>query len=73
MNPIDDALMEIATCCAVVLLDASRQIVLYRALDASALPSLCRAGHLPYVMGEGNKKLSSATPSRTFCCTRPPA
>ena len=40
-----------------------RQIALYRALiDIGVAESVPEFGHLPYVMGEGNKKLSKRDP-----------
>ncbi|PJN42295.1 glutamate--tRNA ligase [Streptomyces sp. CB02959] len=65
VNPIDDALMGITHVLRGedLLSSTPRQIALYRALIelglASAVPAF---GHLPYVMGEGNKKLSKRDP-----------
>ena len=40
-----------------------RQIALYRALiDIGVADAIPQFGHLPYVMGEGNKKLSKRDP-----------
>ncbi|MBC7518081.1 MAG: glutamate--tRNA ligase [Microbacteriaceae bacterium] len=65
VNPVDDALMGITHVLRGedLLSSTPRQIALYHALIeigvASAIP---RFGHLPYVMGEGNKKLSKRDP-----------
>ena len=65
VNPVDDALMEITHVLRGedLLSSTPRQIALYQALEevgiAKATP---RFGHLPYVMGEGNKKLSKRDP-----------
>ncbi|MCE4944852.1 MULTISPECIES: glutamate--tRNA ligase [Streptomyces] len=65
VNPVDDALMGITHVLRGedLLSSTPRQIALYRALIelglASAIPAF---GHLPYVMGEGNKKLSKRDP-----------
>ena len=46
-----------------LLSSTPRQIVLYRALEAIGVAKFMpRFGHLPYVMGEGNKKLSKRDP-----------
>ena len=66
VNPVDDALMEITHVLRGedLLSSTPRQIALYDALRrASASPTATpRFGHLPYVMGEGNKKLSKRDP-----------
>ncbi|WP_418063589.1 glutamate--tRNA ligase [Pimelobacter simplex] len=65
VNPVDDALMEITHVLRGedLLSSTPRQIALYAALQevgiAKATPQF---GHLPYVMGEGNKKLSKRDP-----------
>lgn len=65
VNPVDDALMGITHVLRGedLLSSTPRQIALYRALleigVASVVPEF---GHLPYVMGEGNKKLSKRDP-----------
>ncbi len=65
VNPVDDALMEITHVLRGedLLSSTPRQLALYEALTelgiAKAVP---RFGHLPYVMGEGNKKLRQARP-----------
>jgi glutamyl-tRNA synthetase len=64
-NPVDDALMEITHVLRGedLLSSTPRQLVLHRALVeigvSQAVPAF---GHLPYVMGEGNKKLSKRDP-----------
>lgn len=65
VNPIDDALMEITHILRGedLLSSTPRQIVLYRALEELGIAKFMpRFGHLPYVMGEGNKKLSKRDP-----------
>ena len=65
VNPVDDALMEITHVLRGedLLPSTPRQIALYEALDrigvAKQVPTF---GHLPFVMGEGNKKLSKRDP-----------
>jgi glutamyl-tRNA synthetase len=61
VNPVDDALMEITHVLRGedLLSSTPRQIALYRALDSIGVGSgVPRFGHLPIVMGEGNKRLS---------------
>jgi glutamyl-tRNA synthetase len=67
VNPVDDALMEITHVLRGedLLSSTPRQIALYEALaqigvGTGATPLF---GHLPYVMGEGNKKLSKRDPT----------
>ncbi len=65
VNPVDDALMEITHVLRGedLLSSTPRQIALYRALHAVGVAQHMPAfGHLPYVMGEGNKKLSKRDP-----------
>jgi glutamyl-tRNA synthetase len=65
VNPVDDALMEITHVLRGedLLSSTPRQIALYRALYAVGIAQRMPAfGHLPYVMGEGNKKLSKRDP-----------
>lgn len=65
VNPVDDALMGITHVLRGedLLSSTPRQIVLYRALlDLGVAAVLPLFGHLPYVMGEGNKKLSKREP-----------
>ncbi|MFD5558844.1 glutamate--tRNA ligase [Streptomyces sp. NPDC127068] len=69
VNPVDDALMGITHVLRGedLLSSTPRQIALYRALIglglAEAIPDF---GHLPYVMGEGNKKLSKRDPQSSL-------
>ncbi|MFG2227035.1 glutamate--tRNA ligase [Streptomyces sp. NPDC048644] len=69
VNPVDDALMEITHVLRGedLLSSTPRQIALYRALIelgfAKEIPAF---GHLPYVMGEGNKKLSKRDPQASL-------
>ncbi|CAN5218024.1 glutamate--tRNA ligase [soil metagenome] len=65
VNPIDDALMGITHVLRGedLLSSTPRQVVLYRALLELGVATVMPAfGHLPYVMGEGNKKLSKRDP-----------
>jgi glutamyl-tRNA synthetase len=65
VNPVDDALMRITHVLRGedLLPSTPRQIVLYRALiDVGVADAVPQFGHLPYVMGEGNRKLSKRDP-----------
>lgn len=65
VNPVDDALMGITHVLRGedLLSSTPRQIALHSALVELGLePAIPRFGHLPYVMGEGNKKLSKRDP-----------
>lgn len=65
VNPVDDALMGITQVLRGedLLSSTPRQIALYRALmDVGVAEFIPEFGHLPYVMGEGNKKLSKRDP-----------
>lgn len=65
VNPVDDALMGITHVLRGedLLSSTPRQIALYTALVEIGLAEFVpRFGHLPYVMGEGNKKLSKRDP-----------
>ena len=65
VNPVDDALMGITHVLRGedLLSSTPRQIVLYEALkDIGVADFTPEFGHLPYVMGEGNKKLSKRDP-----------
>ncbi len=65
VNPVDDALMEITHVLRGedLLSSTPRQVALYQALEEVGIASFTpRFGHLPYVMGEGNKKLSKRDP-----------
>ncbi|WP_207454795.1 glutamate--tRNA ligase [Desertivibrio insolitus] len=65
VNPVDDALMGITHVLRGedLLSSTPRQIALYTALiEIGVTDVIPRFGHLPYVMGEGNKKLSKRDP-----------
>ena len=66
VNPVDDALMEITHVLRGedLLSSTPRQIALYEALGEIGIGDGTppRFGHLPYVMGQGNKKLSKRDP-----------
>ena len=65
VNPVDDALMGITHVLRGedLLSSTPRQIALYTALiEIGLTDAIPRFGHLPYVMGEGNKKLSKRDP-----------
>ncbi len=65
VNPVDDALMGVTHVLRGedLLSSTPRQIALYYALiDIGVTSFVPRFGHLPYVMGEGNKKLSKRDP-----------
>ncbi|NYH81068.1 glutamyl-tRNA synthetase [Actinopolyspora biskrensis] len=64
-NPVDDALMGITHVLRGedLLSSTPRQIALYEALQRVGITDATpRFGHLPFVMGEGNKKLSKRDP-----------
>jgi glutamyl-tRNA synthetase len=65
VNPVDDALMGITDVLRGedLLPSTPRQLALYKALtDIGVASGTPRFGHLPYVTGEGNKKLSKRDP-----------
>jgi glutamyl-tRNA synthetase len=66
VNPVDDALMRITHVLRGedLLSSTPRQIALYEALAEIGIGngSTPKFGHLPFVMGEGNKKLSKRDP-----------
>jgi glutamyl-tRNA synthetase len=69
VNPVDDALMEITHVLRGedLLSSTPRQIALYEALiDIGVATAVPVFGHLPYVMGEGNKKLSKRDPEASL-------
>ncbi|MFG2282150.1 glutamate--tRNA ligase [Streptomyces asoensis] len=69
VNPVDDALMEITHVLRGedLLSSTPRQIALYRALiELGVAKGTPAFGHLPYVMGEGNKKLSKRDPESSL-------
>ena len=65
VNPVDDALMRITHVLRGedLLSSTPRQIALYHALHAIGVAGFIpKFAHLPFVMGEGNKKLSKRDP-----------
>jgi glutamyl-tRNA synthetase len=73
VNPVDDALMEITHVLRGedLLPSTPRQIALYAALmDIGVAQRVPEFGHLPYVMGEGNKKLSKRDPESSLLMYR---
>ncbi|QEE60926.1 glutamate--tRNA ligase [Salinibacterium sp. dk2585] len=65
VNPVDDALMGITHVLRGedLLSSTPRQIALYSALiEVGVTDAIPQFGHLPFVMGEGNKKLSKRDP-----------
>lgn len=73
VNPVDDALMKITHVLRGedLLSSTPRQVVLMRALvDLGIADRVPHYGHLPYVMGEGNKKLSKRDPESNLLLHR---
>ncbi len=73
VNPVDDALMRITHVLRGedLLPSTPRQIALYRALiDVGVTDAVPHFGHLPYVMGQGNKKLSKRDPESRLLAYR---
>ena len=73
VNPVDDALMGITHVLRGedLLSSTPRQVVLYRALmDIGRAQVIPEFGHLPYVMGEGNRKLSKRDPQSNLLIHR---
>ena len=74
VNPVDDVLMEITHVLRGedLLSSTPRQLALYDALKAVGVAKGERPlyGHLPYVMGEGNKKLSKRDPESSLLMYR---
>jgi glutamyl-tRNA synthetase len=69
VNPVDDALMGVTHVLRGedLLSSTPRQIALYLALIEIGITDFVpRFGHLPYVMGEGNKKLSKRDPESSL-------
>ncbi|CEA08479.1 Glutamate--tRNA ligase [Arthrobacter saudimassiliensis] len=69
VNPVDDALMDITHVLRGedLLSSTPRQIALYRALiEVGVAKYMPLFGHLPYVMGAGNKKLSKRDPESSL-------
>ncbi len=74
VNPVDDAFMKITHVLRGedLLSSTPRQIALYEALGDVGVTdgAVPRFGHLPYVMGEGNKKLSKRDPEASLSLYR---
>jgi glutamyl-tRNA synthetase len=74
VNPVDDALMRITHVLRGedLLSSTPRQIALYEALGEVGITdgSMPLFGHLPFVMGEGNKKLSKRDPESSLMLYR---
>ncbi|ROR64779.1 glutamate--tRNA ligase [Agrococcus jenensis] len=73
VNPVDDALMGVTHVLRGedLLSSTPRQIALYRALaDVGVATAIPRFGHLPYVMGDGNRKLSKRDPQSNLFLLR---
>lgn len=70
VNPVDDALMRITHVLRGedLLSSTPRQLALYEALAEIGVSdgTTPRFGHLPYVMGEGNRKLSKRDPESSL-------
>ena len=69
VNPVDDALMGVTHVLRGedLLSSTPRQIALYAALiEIGVTTFVPRFGHLPYVMGDGNKKLSKRDPESSL-------
>ncbi len=70
VNPVDDALMGITHVLRGedLLSSTPRQVVLHEALRELGLAAgpMPRFGHLPFVMGEGNRKLSKRDPQSSL-------
>ncbi len=69
VNPVDDALMHITHVLRGedLLSSTPRQLAMYRALvEIGVAEEIPLFGHLPYVMGEGNKKLSKRDPQSSL-------
>lgn len=69
VNPVDDALMGITHVLRGedLLSSTPRQIALYQALiKVGVTEFIPEFGHLPYVMGQGNKKLSKRDPESSL-------
>ncbi len=73
VNPVDDALMRITHVLRGedLLSSTPRQLALFEALVAIGVAQYIPSyGHLPYVMGEGNKKLSKRDPESSLAMYR---
>lgn len=73
VNPVDDALMRITHVLRGedLLSSTPRQLALFAALEQIGVAEYVPLyGHLPYVMGEGNKKLSKRDPESSLAMYR---
>lgn len=73
VNPVDDAFMRITHVLRGedLLSSTPRQLALFQALkDIGVAQNIPEYGHLPYVMGEGNKKLSKRDPESSLSMYR---
>ena len=73
VNPVDDAMMRITHVLRGedLLSSTPRQLALFEGLKAVGVAEETPAyGHLPYVMGEGNKKLSKRDPESSLAMYR---
>ena len=73
VNPVDDALMGVTHVLRGedLLSSTPRQLALYRALaEIDVVKEIPLFGHLPYVMGDGNKKLSKRDPQSNLFLLR---
>ncbi|MGV1005677.1 MAG: glutamate--tRNA ligase [Candidatus Nanopelagicales bacterium] len=74
VNPVDDAMMRITDVLRGedLLSSTPRQLALYDGLAEIGVSdgTIPRFGHLPYVMGEGNKKLSKRDPQSSLAMYR---
>lgn len=73
VNPVDDALMRITHVLRGedLLSSTPRQLALFAALEQIGVAEYTPLyGHLPYVMGEGNKKLSKRDPESSLAMYR---
>ncbi|MBW4094563.1 MAG: glutamate--tRNA ligase [Acidobacteria bacterium] len=73
VNPVDDALMRVTHVLRGedLLSSTPRQIALYKALISIGVADYMPLfGHLPYVMGQGNKKLSKRDPESNLFLQR---
>ena len=73
VNPVDDAMMNITHVLRGedLLSSTPRQLALFAGLQAVGVAQSTPAyGHLPYVMGEGNKKLSKRDPESSLAMYR---
>lgn len=73
VNPVDDALMEITHVLRGedILSSTPRQLVLMNALkELGIVDDVPAYGHLPYVMGKGNQKLSKRDPESNLLLHR---